>query len=233
MTPMSNAPATNPRGRWLLPVLAGLVLVAAGVVVYVLWVRPKPPTPAAPQDLVGAMAANTRGVGQMEMYQYFKAEAEFAEAARLAPDWVPARVNLGIALMNENQPETKARAADVFRDILSKDPDNKHARYCLGVVLYDAGKLTAAYAEFAAVNRLDSDDAYTWLRLGTCHPAGRDSAEARECFERALKSNPYLNEARFRLTAIYRAIDPQRVGPLFEQWEALKAADWYSLSGIK
>src|SRR5688572_8462744 len=99
-----TAPAPARRRTPLLAVLVGLVLVG-GLVVYLVWLRPKPGT--AP-DLTGAMTANLRGVGHMEQFQYSKAEEEFAEAVRLAPDWTPARVNQGIALLNQNSPEALA-----------------------------------------------------------------------------------------------------------------------------
>src|SRR5579884_3112207 len=108
---MSSPPPPDRPSRWLVPVIlvAAVLLLAAGAAAY-FWFRRTPPPP---QDLVGAMTANTRGVGQMERFDYAAAQKEFEEAARLAPDWLPARINLGIALFNQQPADTKELAAQV------------------------------------------------------------------------------------------------------------------------
>jgi tetratricopeptide (TPR) repeat protein len=208
-----------------------LVLAGAGVAAFFLWPKPKtPPTP--PADLAGAMAANTRGVGYMEHYQYENAEKEFAEAVRLAPEWTPAKIDLGIAVMNINNPEAKKRAGDIFREVLAREPDNKHAQYCLGILAFDAGDFQRAYEYFAAVNKLDPEDAHTWMRMGSTHPAGRESPESMKCFDEALKLDPYLNSARYGLAMALRVTEPDRVDKLLADRKALEEGLWESLSGI-
>ncbi len=232
---MSIPPATptapRPRRKWP---LALLVLLVAGVALAAYFAfRPK-------GDIAAAAAANARGVGHMERMsadEFHAAELEFAEAVRLAPEWLPARINLGIALFNQQPADQKAlgeqliRAQEVFREVLARDADNRHARYCLGMIDLYVGKQREAHEHFAAVNRLDPEDAHTWLRLGVTDPEGSASDAARKCFERALALNPYLNEARYRLALAQP--DPALRESLLAEHSALVKADWYVESEIK
>src|SRR5207302_1846035 len=149
--------------------------------------KPKPPEP----DVEAAMAANLRGVGLMEQgdKKFSEAEKAFAEAMRLAPEWQTAKINLGIAMLNQQPADSKTltahveQAKDLFRDVLKQDPNNPHAHYCLGVLDFYVGRVAEAHEHFVAVNKVDPNDAHTWLRLGATHPNGDSSAAAKECYE--------------------------------------------------
>jgi Tfp pilus assembly protein PilF len=207
------------------------IVLAAGLWVYYGWLRPKWHDQA--------VAANRRGVALTEQFRYEEAQAEFEEAARLRPDWIPARVNLGIALLNQQPSQVKElappveKAKVVFREVLAKEPDNKHAHYCLGVIEQYAGNLAEAYEHYSAVNRADPEDAHTWLRVGSCHPNGAQSAEARDCFEKAIKLNPYLNEARYRLAQALLRDDLDRARQVMAEFEGLRVAEWETPSKLE
>ncbi len=217
---MSSSPKSCRIGLFALAIA---VLGGAGIAAYFLWPRSKP---VAPPDMTAAMVANSRGVGRMERFEYAEAGQEFEEAARLAPDWVPAKVNLAIALFNQDTPETLLRSRNVLTELVANDPTNKHAHYCLGVICSERGPFPEAHAHFLAVNKLDPEDAYTWLRLGITHPAGTRSAEARDCFEQALKRSPYLNAARYNLLLILYDTDPERAKQFEAEFKDLKDANW-------
>lgn len=204
-----------------------LLAVAAGVAAFILWQRP----PAA--DPVAAAAANTRGVGLVERYDYPAAETEFAAAVRLAPDWLPARINLGIAQFNRDNPEALARARATFAAVLARSPGNAHAHYCLGIIASERGPYPEAYPHFQQAHAADPDDAHTLLRLGMTHPDGKDSAAARDLFERALKRSPYLNAARYQLALALRDTDPARSDALLAEKKALSDANWELEAGIR
>ena len=72
----------------------------------------------------------------MEQFKYNDAVKEFEEAAKLAPDWTPAKINLAIALLNTQTPANLDRALELFKGILDADPDNAHAQYCSGIILF-------------------------------------------------------------------------------------------------
>src|SRR5258708_39848120 len=80
---------------------AGLALLLAGVGGFFVWQRYLPRT--AP-DMVAALHANNRGAGYMERFDYPAAETAFREAVTPAPAWLPAKINLGLALLNQPDP---------------------------------------------------------------------------------------------------------------------------------
>ena len=200
----NNATPAN-RNRTLM-VFTGLALVLAGGA-FLCWQvffkeKPANPTPnpaPKPSDMSAAMQANLRGVGKMEQFDYGRAADDFEAAVAAAPDWLPAQINLGIALLNIATPETLTRATRVLEAVLQREPANVHAHYSLGIIAKHTGRVADAYPHFETVSRLDPSDAHTWLHMGMTHPKGTSSAEAKQCFERALKLDPYLNAARYSL----------------------------------
>ncbi|HUR55532.1 MAG TPA: FG-GAP-like repeat-containing protein, partial [Gemmataceae bacterium] len=226
------APALHRDRRWVALLL--VLLVAGGAAAYFAFVQKKKPA----HDMAAATAANLRGVGYMERHEMAKAEEAFGEAVKFAPDWLPFQINYGIALFNQQPADTKelseqvTRARRVFTGVLDKDANNKHARYCLGMIALYVGELAPAHEHFAAVNKLDPDDAHTWLRFGSTHPDGPNSPRAMECYEKALKLDPYLNEARYKLAMASRGVDDNRVQKLLDDHKALQAADRFTESRI-
>src|SRR4051794_9359600 len=105
---MSSPAPSRGRSPRRTALLVGAVLIAGGVVAYVVWFRPKPLPPVA--DHEAAVAANLRGIALLEQQKYEKAQKELEEAVRLDPDWIPARVNLGISLLNQQPSDTKTLA---------------------------------------------------------------------------------------------------------------------------
>jgi hypothetical protein len=228
----TSAPAPN-RSGWVLPLALVVAIVAAGITTYLLW--PKPPAKA---DMDAAAAHNTRGVALMEQRKDAEAEAEFLKAMELAPDWLPARLNYGMALFNQQPADTKElnaqvkKAQQVFAEVLARDPDNRHAHYCLGMIDMYVGKYPEAYPHFQQVNRLDETDPHTWLRLGSTHPDGPDSPAAAACFEKAAALDPYLIEAKYKLFITLREKDPKRAEGLLTEHEQLREADRFTESRI-
>jgi hypothetical protein len=221
----SPAPAPPaPRRGLLWPLLVLLLLVAAGVAVWAVWFRGRP----AASDPVAAAHANARGIGHLEQFDdgYPKAVAAFEEAVRLAPDWTPAKINLGIALYNSSQdPAVLDRATELFQEILAGEPDNIYAHHNLGVIYKYRGNPQAAAPHFEAVTRLDPNDPHAWLFLAQCDPNPQESPRAREHYARALALNPYLNAARYGLTT-HVATSPDEQARLLAEFNALVQHPW-------
>ena len=221
-------PARRPSRARLVAVIL-LVLTAAGGVVYLRWPRPGDPVPAA--DREAAYAANARGVGRMEQFQYAPAAELFAEAERLAPDWTAAKVNRGIALYNlgggSSDPADKSsnfdRALAIFAAVPPADPVYVYARYNAGVIRLNQNATAEALADFTKVTDLDPADAHAWMLRGKCTPDAYEAAEAKTCYETALKLNPYLNGARYPLAQHALTPDADRA-KLLADFSALAAA---------
>src|SRR5262249_14361714 len=136
--------------------------------------------------------------------------------------WTPAKINLGIALLNAQGADQLDRALKLFKEVLDKEPDNPHAHFCRGIILYHRNDLAEAGKHFEAVTKIDPNDAPSWYFRGKCIPNDSEAAEAKECYEKALKLNPYLNAARYAL-AHHRLLadDEKQKKQLLDSFEAL------------
>jgi hypothetical protein len=215
------------------PLIAGGVLVLLLAATSVAWwlLRPKPGP-----DMEAVLQLNNLGVGQMEQFEYDKAVAAFEEVNRLAPEWLPGKINLGIALTNYGgkiQPTTQQdekektaafkRALTVFAEVLARDPDNPHAHFCTGLILYNRGKLTDAALHFRATTVADANDAAAWCWLGKSVPSDEDRTD---CFRRAVGLDPQLSSAIYGLSQCLRRRDPQAAERELEKFKALKDEDY-------
>ena len=187
---------------------------------------------------VAASPANALGIGWMEHFEYEKAADAFEEATKMAPQWLPAKINLGIALYNsagrdsdaKRKEEKFKRALKIYEEILSTDPNDVYAHYNSGIIYLAKGNTEQAQTHFEAVTRLDPKCAYAWLYLGNCRKDANESPASLECYEKALKLNPHLNAARYAL-AMHGivATDEKRRKSLLEEWEkinSLQLSDW-------
>src|SRR5262245_28985661 len=91
-------------------------------------------------DMVKVLQANNRGIGRMEQFEYEKAARIFEEVVALAPDWLPGKINLGIALMNsggseQTQLKSRRKARQFFGEVLEQDRNNSYAHFCLGILI--------------------------------------------------------------------------------------------------
>src|SRR5207245_9835583 len=143
--------------------------------------------------MIAAIAANNRGIGHLEHFKKGRPNAikEFERAVRLAPDWLPARINLGIALLNYDTDESKKRARNLFEEIVKEYPDNPYAHFCLGILASAADDHEKARSEFETVTRIDPNDAASWYWLG--HELFDDPERAAQCQKRALELDPYFS----------------------------------------
>jgi tetratricopeptide (TPR) repeat protein len=199
-----------------------LLLAAGGYVGWQWWKRP---------DMTKVLAANSRGVGYMEQYKFEPAAAAFEETLKLAPDWTPGKINLGIALINvgnnpnapiEERARVRGRILGLFREVLDREPDNPYANFNIGYVLLQwDGKMDVAQPYFQKVVEKDANDAFAWYWLGKCREVRSETAEAVGCYRRALQLDPYHNSALYQLQSVLRVLgqdeDAKRVMADFER----------------
>jgi tetratricopeptide (TPR) repeat protein len=215
-----------------------VLLIVVGVGLFAWRVVPS----RTPLDTVGAMKANNRGAGYMERFEYPEAEAAFEEAAKLAPDWLPARINLGMALLNQHtRPEKLNQAVELYQRILKDYPENPYAHYCLAIILEHQGHVEEALPHFKKVTEIDAVDDQAWFHLGKTlnnlaqkkdneapSEAAKLHEEAGKCFERALSVNPYLSAAIYQVAMDLRQKDMEKAkAKLQELQELQEKAKWH------
>lgn len=176
---------------WL--IWAGLgMLIAGGSVAWWYSSNSGPDT----SDMAAVYSVNNRGVGLMEQFDYVAAAKEFERVMLMAPDWSPGHVNLGIALLNITDPPIHhERAMKIFREVLSREPDNPHAHFSLGIILHHHGNFREAHPHFVATTRIDPADGNAWFFRGDTLQDESDLEKKKECFDRAYECDPNLRRA--------------------------------------
>src|SRR5690348_789506 len=126
------------RRTWVWTLLLFVLVVAVSLLTWQRWGR-RPEGPAV--DMVQVLHANNRGVGYAEQFKWPNAVTAFEEVVRMAPQWLPGHINLGIALLNANTeiPGALERARSIFAEILQKQPENPYAHFCLGIIMRHEG----------------------------------------------------------------------------------------------
>jgi tetratricopeptide (TPR) repeat protein len=221
-----TSPNAGTRRRWgvWLGVLV-VFLAAVGGALCWWWLRPV--------DWDAVYAQNNHAIAVMEAYHYEEAIPEFEKVVRLAPDWLPGRINLGIALLNASgtNVDLVPRCKATFEEVLRRDPDNPHAHFCLGMLLRYQKDGEVALSHFEAVLRKDANDAYSLYWIGTLKEQG--SEEQTAYFRKALQSNRHLGGAMYGLSQNLRRTDFQGFQTLSDELEALKHADWENVAAVK
>jgi Tfp pilus assembly protein PilF len=203
------------------------------VAVYLGWhwwsQRQKPPA-----DMAKVLEVNSRGVGHMDRYEFKQAGEAFEEVRKLAPDWVPGKINMGIALVNlgnnpnadkQERQRDKDRIAGLFRDVLAAEPDNPYANFNLGYLLLQwEGKVEEAEPYFRKVVEKAPDDAFAWFWLGKCQQERPE--EAAKSFRRAVELDPYHNSALYGLReALMAQGHMAEADRVMAEWELLNRKD--------
>jgi hypothetical protein len=173
-----------------------------------------------------AIEANNFGIALLEQHRYLDAIAEFEKVVKLAPDWLPGRINLGIALLNAGggDPDFTRRGQTLFEEILNREPDNPNAHFCLGILLIYQKDTAEAIRHFEAVIQKDPNDAYSWYWLGALQTPG--SEDQAQCFREALKRDRHLQGALYGLAMTARRTNPELAETLLGEHEVLSKIDW-------
>jgi hypothetical protein len=177
-----------------------------------------------PLDMPAVLRENNKGVGYMEKFDYDKAVETFEHVTEMASDWLPGRINLGIALLNIDNEQNRSRAIDLFQGIVDQEPSNPYAQFCLGKLLSHRGLVDEAIPHFEAVTRIDPNDPHSWLELGNLLPPMADRRI--DCFQHALELDPYMGAAVYQLAQDLGLKNPERKEKLLKEFQALTQAEW-------
>ncbi len=165
-----------------------------------------------------------RGVALMEQYRPSEAAEAFTEVVELAPGWTRARLNLGIALMNVQSPESRARAEEELRRVVTEAPDDPYGHFALGVLMRHLARVEDARAAFAIVLRLRPEDPDAHYQLASLS-LQTDPEAARNHLEKTLQQVPHHESACYQLQALLRQRgEIERADALLARFQALKTS---------
>jgi tetratricopeptide (TPR) repeat protein len=164
------------------------------------WAEASPRDPRA-QTLLGELLLETDPE---------KAARALAEAARLEPENLTARANLGVALLKLRRfPE----AIEVFTEVLARDPNHSSAHAGLGTAYFELKDYAQAAREFAWVVEHKPETAVAYYFLAICYDRLREYERALSMYERFLaladpaKHRTEIESVHFRLPALRRSIE--------------------------
>lgn len=162
------------------------------------------------------------GMGLMDQYRPTEAIEAFEEVVRLQPDWVTGRLNLGIALLNAQSDETRARAEEELLWVAAEDPDNPYAHYALGMLFKHFARTDEAKERFARVLEIDPEDADAHYQLALLED---DPEAARRHLEITLQKIPHHEPAHYRLQRLLRdAGETDAAREVLVQFRTLRSA---------
>lgn len=197
-----------------LPPIAVAVLAALGAV----GCRRSEPSPAPPPKppavTAEEMQQNDIAVGLMGQYRYDEALAIFRELADAHPGHPELHVNLAIATLNRQEEQDEQAAIGILRRVLSGAPAHARARYVLALLLFRNGENEEAETLLRAVAAQDPTDGYVQYFLGQVIES-RDPPAAEAAYREALRLEPYLRSAAFRLSSILRRAGDDREAEQF------------------
>ena len=199
-------------------------------------ISPQPATPPVASSIevtestADVLAEFNRGAALTEQYKYSDAAKAFESVLAVAPDWVAARFNLGVAYFNMHG-QRKAEhglesARRTFEEVLAADPEHIHARYCLGLYYQYSGDNDKALECFEAVSRADSQDPYAMYKYAETLIATGKQAEGTAALEKVVALDPGFISALYRLALQYRREKKaDQATPLFERFKKLNAEE--------
>jgi tetratricopeptide (TPR) repeat protein len=131
-----------------------------------------------------------------------EAQVEYQAALQARPDFLDARLNLGVALYRQRK---FPAAAEIFREVLKTSPRHALALFDLGITLIELGQLDQAIQWLNKSLSEDPKQAPAHYYLGVALARAGQRAKARAALEQAVALNPRHAPAYFELAKIYRA----------------------------
>jgi len=189
---------------------------------------------ATPSTLSGsvtsALATFNRGAALMEQYKYAEAAKAFSQALDLAPNWVAARFNLGLAYFNSHGTRGAAGKLESARKtlltVLESDPEHRHARFCLGLYHQHLGEDTQALDCFEAVRAVDPADPFVAYKCAEALITLERHEEGTELLERVVALDPGFISGVYRLAMQYnRAGKREKAMALLKRFQELRTAE--------
>lgn len=158
---------------------------------------------AKPEDSELARAYGELGQ-RYQVYELWQAaEASYRNALRISPEDPRWLHYLAVVLQTTGQLD---EAAERFRQVLSRRPDDLPARVRLGQTLFDHGNQQSARVELERALEIEPDCALAHYFLGRLALSEGNAATAVEHFDRALELQPRADRLHYHLAQAQRRL---------------------------
>ena len=223
-----------PVQRWA-PLLVVLAVVAIGGGAVVLGVlSPKVP-PSVPRHDAPPVADAAAGGALPENHppitipdQVKQAIRDMAQKAAAAPDDMDTWKHLAEVQYRAGQLEHEylTQAAESYRHVVDREPDNLDAIRALGNIAFDQQQPGVAVELYQRYLKQKPDDLDVQTDLGTMYLAAGKSDQAIQQYESVLKTNPSFFQAQFNLAIAYRSLNqPDQALAALEKSRAMAPDD--------
>lgn len=176
---------TSASARWL------RVLVSLSIAL----VACEPQTPTAVAMSEKAAALLNAGAGLMGEFEFEKASEAFGGVLAIDANNPYARLDAAIALMNQTQDGSQARAIELFKPLCADPIVGDRANYCIALNNLYLGEVESARVLLEKLSVTHTDDAFVAYYLGQALELSGDLAGARSQYTRAAQLDGYLRSA--------------------------------------
>jgi tetratricopeptide (TPR) repeat protein len=183
-------------------------------------------SPVARED---AYRANNVGVALLEQFKYKEATEQFQRALKIEPALGVARVNLAIALYNDQELAGAAREARAAVPLL---PNAPQPHYVLGLIAKAQNRTEDAIAAFSRVLEIDKRDVGANVNLGQLLMRQNKHADAIALFRTAIAAEPYNVSAAYNLAlALLRTNEREEGQQMMQRFQSLRASGYGTTIG--
>ena len=95
------------------------------------------------------------------------------------------------------------KAEDIYRSILSNNPDNAMALLQLGTVFYTRNELNTAEQYLQEAHAKGANDESYYINYGLICEKLKRNREAEECYKTAIKLNPTASEVYYNMGLLF------------------------------
>ena len=163
-----------------------------------------------------AQKAFKSGIAHYQQFNYKSASESFAQAIRLAPDWIDPYLRKAEVDVGRGHPEEAEQTA--LRAVEIK-PDSAEAHYWLGYSRMSLRKYKEAIAALRQATHIKPDFAQAYSELGALYHLSNLNIEALRAYKRAIEINPQYGLAHLGLCRLY--IDLKDFSAALQEYKTL------------
>jgi len=144
----------------------------------------------------------------ISLKRYDDAAVEFKEALKVADDYGPARVGLGLTYLKSGDNEEALTQFQKEINVASKGSQAKidrfleQAYYFSGMIYLEEGSFRGAINNFKKSLTISDTGSDTYFHLGEAYEGLDETQQARQSYEKALELDPSYKEAKEALEKI-------------------------------